>query len=132
MSESSSERRLRLVVGGGLCPDFPKLKPSDISLNVAERAKPHVQGDIGRAPFEDAIFAEVFFEFVNYSSFTGQNVKAIKECARVLQAGGRLIIHTGRGVNVAEVTAEMRQNGFRFIRVTNKGYIRITGKLAGS
>lgn len=78
------------------------------------------------------MFAEVFFEFVDYGSFTGQNIKAISECARVLRPGGRLIIHTGRGVSVAEVTDAMRAHGFRFIRVTNKGYIRITGKLVGS
>jgi hypothetical protein len=122
---------MRLVVGGGWCPDFPKLKTYDASLNTAARTKPHVQGDIARAPFADRVFSEVYFEFVDHGAFTGQNLGALAESARVLQLGRRLIIHTGRGVNVAEVKTVMRAVGFRYIRVTNKGSIRITGRLAG-
>ncbi len=123
---------LRLVVGGGRRQDFPKLKSNDVSLNIAARTQPHVQGDIARAPFADRAFFEVFFEFVDHGAFTGKNLGAVAESARVLQPGRRLIIHTGRGVNLAEVTAAMRAAGFKFIRVTNRGYIRITGRRAGS
>ncbi len=120
-----------MVVGGGRRPDFPRLKRNDISLNTAPRARPHVQGDIARAPFADALFTEVYFEFVPHSAFTERNIRAIAESARVLNPGGRLVIHTGSGVDLTEVRTAMRAAGFRYIRVSDKGYIRIIARLAG-
>jgi hypothetical protein len=84
----------RLVVGGGRAYDFPKLKRHDLSLNIDADALPHIQGDIGAAPLASDLFAEVYFERVPYDAFTGVNVHAIKEAARLLQPGGRLIIVT--------------------------------------
>jgi ubiquinone/menaquinone biosynthesis C-methylase UbiE len=107
------------------------LKRNDISLNFSPRARPDVQGDIARAPFADAVFREVYFEFVPYAAFSGRNAPAITESARVLKPGGRLVIHTGSGVNVADLKIAMRAACFKYIRVTNKGYIHLTARLTG-
>src|SRR5712691_2789143 len=85
----------RLVVGGGRAPGFPRLGPSDMSLNTDANAMPHVQGDIIRAPFASASFAEVYFEKVPFIAFTGVNSGALLEAARLLKSGARLMIVTG-------------------------------------
>jgi hypothetical protein len=118
-----------LVVGGGRAPDFPKLKPEDIALNLDADAYPDVQGDINQAPFQSGIFDEVYFQKVPYDAFTGENIGAIPESARLLSLGGRLVIETGSKAPLPEVTAAMRAAGFKYIRITNKGYLRLTGRL---
>jgi ubiquinone/menaquinone biosynthesis C-methylase UbiE len=118
-------------VGGGRRPDFPRLKTGDVALNISPRARPHVQGDIARAPFADNSFTEVYFELVPFTAVAGDRVGAIPETARVLTPGGRLVIHTGSGVDLTVLVPALRAAGFRFVRVTNRGYLRITGRLAG-
>jgi hypothetical protein len=49
----------------------------------------------------------------------------------VLKPGGRLVIHTGSGLNVAELKTAMRAVDFKYIRVTHKGYVRVVARLAG-
>jgi hypothetical protein len=49
----------------------------------------------------------------------------------MLKPGGLLVIHTGRGVNVTEVRTALRATGFKYIRVTDEGYVRIVARLAG-
>jgi hypothetical protein len=85
----------RLVVGGGRAPDFPRLAQFDIALNIDAEAIPHVQGDINKAPFQSAVFSAVYFEKVPYDAFSGQNIGAIHEVARLLETAGRVVIETG-------------------------------------
>jgi hypothetical protein len=118
-----------LVVGGGRVVVFPRLKAEDLSLNVDAAAMPHVQGDIAFAPFRSSTFHEVFFEKVPYRAFTGRNIGAISEAARILKRAGRLVIETGRLAPLREVMTALSQAGFHYLRVTDKGYLRITGRL---
>jgi hypothetical protein len=121
----------RLVVGGGRAPDFPQLGQFDIALNIDAEALPHVQGDINKAPFRSAVFSAVYFEKVPYDVFSGPNIGAIYEVARLLKSAGRVLIETGVKAPVPEITAAMRRAGFKYVRVTEKGYLRITGRLGG-
>ena len=77
----------RLVVGGGRSVNFPTLGNADISLNIDPVANPDVLGDIASAPFKSASFDEVYFERVPFPSFTGPNIEAISELARLLHWG---------------------------------------------
>src|SRR6266702_1318155 len=119
----------RQAVGGGKAFGFPKPRPHDLSLNIDAHAMPDIQGDIGAAPFPSLSFAEVYFEKVPYDAFTGENLHAIKEAARLLTRHGRLIIETGRNVPLAELRRAMRLAGFKPIRVADKGFVRISGRL---
>jgi hypothetical protein len=112
-------------------PAFPRLKAEDISLNIKLEAMPHVVGAINRAPFRDSAFEEVYFEKVPYEAFTGDNLGAIIEVVRVLAPEGRLVIETGRDVPISQVVAAMRRAGFKYIRITDKKFIRISGRLRG-
>jgi len=120
---------MRLVVGGGRARSFPKLKPDDISLNIDADALPDVQGDISRPPFRSGAFHDVYFEKVPYGAFTGDNIGAIKEVARILQSGGRLAIETGSLVPKVLLVAALKEAGFQYVRITEKGYVRITARL---
>ncbi len=122
----------RLVVGGGRVSDFPKLRPRDISLNLDGDAIPHVQGDINKAPLQSSRFLEVYLEKVPYDAFSGQNIGAIGEAARLLEPGGRLVIETGTMAPISEITIAMRKAGFKYVRVAYRGYLRITGRLGGT
>jgi SAM-dependent methyltransferase len=108
------------------------LQPRDIALDIDADAIPHVQGDINKAPFQSRAFSEVYFQKVPYDAFSGLNIGAIGEAARLLEPGGRLVIETGNRVPVAQVTEAMRMAGFRRVRVTAKGYVRFTGRLGRS
>ena len=81
----------RLVVGGGRRPGFPKLKRSDLSLNIDARTLPDVQADAAALPFASGLFSEVYYEKVPFAAFTGSQAVAIAEAARVLKPGGRLV-----------------------------------------
>ncbi len=118
-------------MGGGRAADFPRLRVGDISLNIDADAWPHVQGDIQRAPFASTVFREVYFEKVPYNAFTGPNRAAIKEVARILEPGGRLVIETGSKAPIMEIRAVLRQVGFKYIRVGYKGFLRITARRGG-
>jgi len=120
------------VVGGGRAPDFPRSRPGDISLNIDAGALPHVQGDVLRVPFSSGRFQEVYFEKVPYQAFTGPNLGAIKEVARILVPGGRVVIETGGKAPLSEIRLALRQAGFRYIRVMHKGYLRLTARLGGT
>jgi hypothetical protein len=52
--------------------------------------------------------------------------------ARILVPGGRLVIETGSKAPVAQLGAALRQAGFLSIRVTPKGFLRITYRLGGA
>jgi ubiquinone/menaquinone biosynthesis C-methylase UbiE len=119
---------MRLVVGGGRVPHYPRLKPGEVSLNIDGDTVPHVQGDIARAPFRAESFKEVYCEKLPWDAFTGSKIGAIKEMARVLRPGGRLVIETGSLVPIGEVLDAMREAGFSYVRVTDKGFIRISGR----
>ena len=59
----------------------------------------------------------------------GSNGCAIAESARLLRDGGRLVIETGSLVPVNELRSHMQKAGFRYVKVTYKGYVRVTGRL---
>jgi hypothetical protein len=103
-----------------------------ITLNRDFDARPDVIGDIKRAPFANQTFTRVVFENVEWTSFTGVNLDAIDESARLLQDRGRLMIETGSGVrlHLDTIKARMRERKFQFIRVTELKYgrIRISGR----
>ncbi len=129
--DAAAGRQLRLVVGGGSARGFPKLGLGDVSLNIDPDSLPDVLGDINRAPFAPGTFATVYLEKVPYHAFSGQNVRAIEEMARVLQWGGRLVIETGNLAPLDEIVPALRGAGFRYVRITDKGYLRITARRGG-
>jgi hypothetical protein len=103
-----------------------------ITLNRDFAARPDVVGDINRSPFASQTFIRVYFERVEWVSFTGRNLGAINESARLLMDGGQLLIETGSGVRaqLPAITQRMREVGFRFVRVSvrKNGSIRISGR----
>ena len=126
----------RLVVGGGRA--YPEnLRPDDITLDVRTAARPDICGDIARAPFRSGTFGEVYFERVPFTAFSGRNLGALDEAARLLQPGGRLVIETGRIAPVNEIVAGLRAAGFHTVTVTRRGLalaaiLRIEAVLGGS
>jgi SAM-dependent methyltransferase len=106
-----------------------------ITLNLDLDARPDVVGDINKAPFANRSFVRVYFENVEWASFTGVNLGAIDESARILTSGGRLVIETGSGVrpHVEALKQRMREMRFHFIRVTELKYgrIRVSGRRRG-
>ena len=147
MTARRTKRKPRLVVGGGRAPArqvydadfggyievraFPPLKPGDISLNSDVDALPDVAGDITLAPFADGALREVYFEKVSHEVLTAAGSAAVAEAARVLEAGGRLVIETGSGVPLEQVKKALQGAGFQSLRVTRRGFVRITGRLGG-
>jgi hypothetical protein len=100
-----------------------------VTLNTDPDARPDVVGDINRAPFRDGAFAQVYFEHVEWTSFTGSKLTALDESARMLQSSGQLVIETGSGVrpHLRAVRGRMRELGFKYLRITEQkgGRIRI-------
>ncbi len=125
----------RLVVGGGRA--YPEnLRPGDVTLDVRTAARPNVCGDIARAPFRSGTFDEVYFERVPFTAFTGRNLGALDETARLLRPGGRLVIETGRIAPVNEIVAGLRAAGFHSVTVIRRGLalaaaLRIEAALGG-
>ena len=103
-----------------------------VSLNLDFDARPDVVGDINKAPFASQSFARIYFENVEWTSFTGDNLGALIESARLLILGGQLIVETGSGVrpHLDAIKQRMRETGFQFIRVTEVKYgrIRVSGR----
>jgi hypothetical protein len=152
MSERFQHGHLKLVVGGGRAgpmriwdsvtetwyeiEGMPEPRSRAVKLNIDPDARPDVIGDINRAPFKSQAFVEVLFEKVPWDTFTGENLGAINESARILKPGGRLVIETGSGVRscLAAFRERMDELGFRNIRVTQKrrGGVRIAGRLGGA
>lgn len=103
-----------------------------VALNLDWEARPDIVGDINQAPFASQSFARVHFENVEWTSFTGDNLGAINESARLLIDGGQLIVETGSGVrpHLNAIRQRMREMGFQFIRVTELKYgkIRVSGR----
>ena len=64
--------------------------------------------------------------------FRSLGPEQVLESARVLRPGGRLVIHTGTGIDAGEVTAAMRRAGFKYVKVTSRGFVRIAGRLRGA
>jgi hypothetical protein len=124
--------RGRLVVGGGRSVHFPILGKSDISLNIDPVANPDVLGDIASAPFKSASCDEVYFERVPFLSFTGPNIEALSEVARLLSLGGQLGLETGIAAPVDEIVARLRAAGFIGIDVARLGLLRVTAMLGGT
>lgn len=103
-----------------------------VTLNLDFDARPDVIGDINQAPFANQTFTRVYFENVEWTSFTGHKLGAIDESARLLKEGGQVIVETGSGVRPHLVTIKRRMHevGFSFVRgtVLKYGRIRISGR----
>jgi hypothetical protein len=103
-----------------------------VTLDLDSDAWPDVIGDINKAPLASRAFTRVYFENVEWASFTGHNLSAVNESARLLTDGGQLIIETGSGVrpHLDAIKHRMRETGFQFIRVTELKYgkIRVSGR----
>ena len=103
-----------------------------VTLNLDFDAQPDVIGDINKAPFASQSFDRVYFENVEWASFTGDKLGAINESARLLIDGGQLIVETGLGVrpHLDAIKQRMRETSFRFIRMTELKYgkIRVSGR----
>jgi hypothetical protein len=103
-----------------------------VTLNRDLDARPDVVGDINKAPFASQTFSRVYFENVEWASFTGNNLGALHESARVLREQGRLVIETGSGVrpHLVAIKNQMREAGFYFVRVSELKYgrIRVSGR----
>lgn len=121
----------RLVVGGGRTRGFPSGRVTDISLNISLAAHPDVVGDVAKAPFKSKVFEEVFFERVPFQAFTGDDVSALRESARVLAPGGHLVIETGIAAPTQEILTVLRAASFTNIQVTTTGLLRVTATLGG-
>ena len=107
------------------------MKEDDLCINLDPKALPDVQGDVARLPFCSAQFAEVYLERVPFSAFTGPRIEAVREIARVLQPGGRVIIETGILAPGAQLRGALQEVGFRNIRLTMKGLLRVSARLGG-
>jgi ubiquinone/menaquinone biosynthesis C-methylase UbiE len=116
------------VVGGGKAAGFPRLKRSDVSLNLDACASPDVLGDILRLPFAAKCFDEVYLERVPFTAFTGRQLTALRELHRVLLPGGRLIIETGALAPARELRNVLRAVGFANVRFRVRGLLRITAR----
>jgi hypothetical protein len=119
------------LVGGGRSVNFPTLGKAEISLNIDPGASPDVLGDIASAPFKSASFDEVCFERVPFPSFTGLNIDALSESARLLHWGGQLVLETGIAAPVDDIVARLRAVGFVGIDVARLGLLRFTAVLGG-
>lgn len=130
---AKTRQRSRLVVGGGRAGGFPPGKPGDISLDIDAATRPHVVGDIAFAPLRSMTFSAVLFERVPFMSFTGPNLQALGEAARVLQPGGSLSIETGIVAPMLEIHAGLRGAGFANIvgTITSIGSRLIEAVLGG-
>jgi hypothetical protein len=122
----------RLVVGGGRAPGFPSAAPGDLSLNVNPASVPDVLGTIAQAPFRAEAFPSLYVERVPFMSFTGRHASALVEAARILQAGGRLVIETGIYAPERAIIDTLHTTGFADIVVERAGLLRITARRGGS
>jgi hypothetical protein len=142
---------LKLVVGGGRAgprrvwdpateawfeiEGMPRHGADAVTLNIDPDARPDIIGDVAHIPFGSGTFREVYFEHVPWGAFTGGNLMAIDESARVLRPNGRLVIETGGGVKpaLAALRGRMAALGFRGVRVTLRrdGSVRISGRMGG-
>jgi hypothetical protein len=144
-------RRVLVVGGGRAAPTqvwdeatgawygiaaMPHRRSRAVKLNIDPDARPDVMGDISRAPFADRVFERVVFENVTFEAFTGENLQALDESARLLCPSGQLAIETGAGVarHLPAVRSRLAKLGFRRIRVTERprGGFRISGRLGGA
>ena len=139
----------RLVVGGGRA--YPEnLRPGDVTLDVRMAVRPNVCGDIARAPFRSGTFDEVYFERVPFTAFTGRNLGALDEAARLLRPGDvtldvRMaarptvcgdIARAPFRAPVNEIVAGLRAAGFHSVTVIRRGLalaaaLRIEAALGG-
>lgn len=116
LGEFQARRTLRrLVIGGGRAEGMPRPKDGDVAINIDMADGPHVQADAYRLPFKDQALPEVYFEAVPFTAFTGEKIAALKEAARVLKEGGRLVIDTGRAAPEAEIVAALEAAGLKVV-----------------
>jgi RHS repeat-associated protein len=118
----------RLVVGGGRAPGFPDVPQGSTTLNIRASANPDTVGSISNPPYEPGQFSEVYYEYVPYTAFTGENAEAIAATSRIMSSGGRLIIDTGSRCPIQEVQSLLEENGFSNIQIVRdaKGGVTIT------
>lgn len=101
----------KLIVGGGRHGSFPKLKVSDISININAAALPHIVGDIFHHPFKPQSFDHILFERFPWHWLLERRPSGITISASLLKPGGILVILTGL-VPLGNIIPDLERNDF--------------------
>lgn len=110
----------RLLAGEGA---WPFKRAGDVTIDVNPAVRPQIVGSISSPPLRDGSVREIYWERMAYQEFTGKNIGALNEAARILVPGGRLDIRTGILAPFGEITRGLQAAGFVKIVVRRNGDI---------
>jgi ubiquinone/menaquinone biosynthesis C-methylase UbiE len=101
-----------LILGAGRNPGHytTQPRPTDVTIDKAKSAGADHALNLTRQriPYPDGHFGEVHFEFFPNNQMVANSAFALREAARVTAPGGRLMIDTGKPVDVMYLT-QLRQ-----------------------
>ena len=106
-----TSRYRKLVVGGGRISDYPTPKSGELALNIQREVKPHVVGDIFRAPFKSECFEHIVFERFAWTDLLDSRPNGIEVAHRLMKVGGKLVILTGVAP-LGNLIPELETHGF--------------------